>query len=116
MKVRIRVSTGQPDWPWLRQTPGNSGKWGECEFYVDLAVGECDYWVVYNGIEKAERGRCPRENVIFIAGEPESITGYTPGFLRQFGRVVTCQRRLRHPRPVFTQQAQPWHVGRYQRD
>jgi hypothetical protein len=116
MTVKVRVSTRQPTWPWLRQTPGSSGRWGQWEFAVDADLKECDYWVVYSGLEKTEQALCARENVIFFAGEPESITRYPPGFLRQFGRVVTCQRRIRHPRPMFTQQAQPWHVGWRQRE
>jgi hypothetical protein len=110
-ELRVKLTTSFPQWPILRQTPGWSGMWGGVRFHVDDATDECDYWVVYDGPVDPVAATCPPENVIYFTAEPPSLRHYPDAFLRQFGRVITCHRRVRHPRVTFRQQALPWHVG-----
>lgn len=108
--LRVKLTTTFPDWPLERQTPGCSGVWGNCRFFVNETVDECDAWVVYDGLPCAETTRCPPESTLLITGEPPAIHRYRPTFVKQFAAVMTCQSGLRHPR-IICQQAQPWHAG-----
>lgn len=107
--IKVKVSTLTPRWKIIRQTPGSKGIWGDCEFLVDRDdVQDADWWVVYAGMAKEEMARCPKENTIFITGEPESIRPYDEKFLSQFAIVITSQRSIRHPGAIYAQQGLPW--------
>jgi len=95
----------------VRQTPGSRGVWGDCEFFINEEVKECDYWVVYEGLNREEHTRCSPQNTIIITGEPPSIKDYNHRFLAQFGKVITCHANLNHPHVILGQQSQPWHAG-----
>ena len=110
--IRVKLTTPFPKEPIRRQTPGRRGVWDNCQFLVNQAVEECDFWVVYEGLIEKERTHCPGENTIFITGEPPGTRKYRPRFLQQFGAVSTCHRNLQHPRVIYTQQGLPWHIGR----
>jgi len=112
--LTVRISTAARDWPWLRQTPGGSGIWGNCRFVVDEPVESCDLWVVYDGLLEPESTRCPPGATLFITAEPPSVKLYRPAFVAQFGAVRTCHRQLTHPHVTLGQPALPWHVGRRQ--
>ena len=109
--IHVKLTTNFPDWPLLRQTPGGLGVWGECRFFVNEAVEDCDFWVVYDDLVQAETTRCPPGNTLLITGEPPSVKTYSPRFLAQFARVLTCQRGLKHRSLIHSQQALPWMVG-----
>jgi hypothetical protein len=109
--IRIKLSNPPPDWPWFRQTPGRTGIWGNCQFFISPEIKECDYWLVYEGLANRETVRCPREHVIFVTGEPPSIRTYDPSFLGQFSTVFTCRPDIVHPGKVVSQPALPWWVG-----
>jgi hypothetical protein len=99
----------------IRQTPGRTGRWADHEFILDQEIDACDYWIVFSGLRQTETTRCPRENVIFIAGEPPGVTHYTRRFLLQFSKVIACHRQMQHPGLVWTQPCLPWHVGQVMR-
>jgi hypothetical protein len=109
--IRVKLSTNFPEWPLLRQTPGRKGVWGNCRFFLNEAVEECDYWVVYDDVLRPETTRCPPGNTLLITGEPPSVKTYPPRYAAQFARVLTCQRALRHRGAIYRQQAMPWMVG-----
>jgi len=108
--IKVKITGEIADWPLLRQTPGGNGIWGECQFFVNDTYSECDYWVVYDGINTAETVQCPPENVILFTAEPPSIRAYHPRFTAQFAKVVTCQPAIKHPHVIHDQQALPWHL------
>jgi hypothetical protein len=111
---RIRVSLPQPTWPALfRQTPAGAGVWGECSFVAPAAPGadEPDYWLVFEGLPEPEDAQVAPGRTIFVTAEPEAKRWYQPGFLAQFGLVVTPQRRIDGLNVVHAQPALPWHVG-----
>ena len=109
--MHIKLSDPFTSWPIVRQTPGSHGVWGNCEFFVNKEVQECDYWVVYEGLKAVESTRCPPQNTILITGEPPTVKSYPPGFLAQFGTVITCHTAIIHPHIIHSQQSQPWHAG-----
>lgn len=110
--IRVKLSTDFPYEPIIRQTPNSSGRWGDFEFIIDRDINECDYWVVYNDLLRAETAVCPPQNTIFITAEPPDIRGYKTEFIRQFARVVTFHQHLPHPRLILSQPGLNWHVGR----
>ncbi|MBK5305885.1 MAG: hypothetical protein JJD92_04275 [Frankiaceae bacterium] len=112
--VLVKVTTEHPDWPLLRQTPGSSGTWGRYRFAVNEPVEECDYWVVFEGLPAPETVQCRSGATLLVTWEPPAGVrpAYEPGFLQQFGQVLTCHPRLRHPRVSRGQQGHPWFVGR----
>ena len=109
--IRVKLSTNFPDWPVIRQTPGRSGVWGDCRFFVNEDIDECDFWVVYDDVLRSETTRCPARNTLLITGEPPSVKTYSRRFLSQFGTVLTSHRNLTHPHIINRQQGLPWMVG-----
>jgi len=113
--IEVKLSTANPEWPIARQTPGEKGIWGNCHFFVNQKVEHCDFWVVYEGLSKPEKATCPKQNTILITGEPPTVKKYKPSFLNQFATIITCQRDVRRRGVIYTQQMQPWTVGRHQK-
>lgn len=109
--IKVKISTPFPDWPLKRQTPGSSGKWKDCIFYINDDTTECDWWVVYDNLLQKETVSCPKENTIFITGEPPSIKKYDQKFLYQFNYIITSHNDIKHDNIVNSQQALPWMTG-----
>lgn len=110
--IKIKLSTDFPYEPIERQTPGRRAIWGDCQFFINSPINECDFWVVYNGVLHKETALCPPQNTILITGEPPSITNYSSAYAQQFARVVTCHTNIAHPRLKRDQTGLCWHVGR----
>lgn len=113
--LKVKVSTRFPEWPFVRQTPGGKGIWGNIHFFVDSDIEECDAWIVCDDLLKSEKVHCPRKNLLLVTWEPPVMKEYLRKFVDQFSTVITCHRKLRHPNVLYTQQSLPWHVGRTQR-
>ena len=109
--IKIKLTTYSSEWDFLRQTPQNSGIFGNCQFFINQEVGDCDFWIVFEGLTEEEKTVCPKENTILITGEPPSIKKYSPKFVKQFGTVITCHRKMKHPNKIYSQQGLPWMVG-----
>lgn len=109
--IKIKLSTPNPDFPLLRQTPDSAGIWGNCVFYINQDIEECDYWIVYDALSKNEKTKCPKENIILFTGEPPSVKHYSNNFLSQFGTLITCHPNLKHKHVIMKQQCLPWMAG-----
>lgn len=109
--IRVKISTDSPAWPLIRQTPGSTGIWDNCVFFVNQEVDECDWWFVYEDLTQPESTICAEENIIFITGEPPLMRTYDPQFLSQFSAVITSHMDIAHKNPILIQQALPWHIG-----
>lgn len=109
--VRVKLSTNFPEWPLSRQTPGCTGQWGNCSFFINEEIAACDYWVVYEGLTQPETTCCPPENTLLITAEPSPVRKYDRRFMAQFAQVLTCQREIKHRRVISRQQALPWMIG-----
>ncbi len=107
--MRIKLSYSALEYV-LRQTPHESGVWGDVHFHTNDDGQPFDAWVVYEQLPYPETLRCDPNRVIFIGGEPESIRHYDPRFLAQFGAVIAPQP-LAHTRSIVSQPAIPWWVG-----
>ncbi len=109
--IPVKLTSNFPYSPFLRQTPGSLGRWGNYQFYVNDDAKKCDWWVVYEGLNKSETVNCPKDRTILITDEPPTIKKYDQKFLDQFYTVITCQRNLTHPNVINIQKAHPWMVG-----
>jgi len=110
--LQVKLTTTSADWPLQRQTPGESGIWGNCQFLINQEVDSCDFWVVYDDLSERQETRCPPQNTLLITAEPPSVKTYPREFIRQFGTIVTCNRQIRAARVTYSQSSLPWHVGR----
>jgi hypothetical protein len=110
--IHVRVSTGHAQFPFLRQSPNGSGRWGRYQFHFDTDISNADAWIVCDGLRNPEACVCPPSNVILATWEPPSGVHYDTRFLRQFSQVITCHKNLNHPRIHFGLQGHPWHVER----
>jgi len=113
--VKVKLTTNFV-MPLERQTENRGSKWGDCRFYINQDVTECDFWVVYEGLKNEEQAICTKGNTIFITAEPPAIRKYSYHFLKQFDWVITCDQSIKHTNPIFQQQGLPWHVGRCQEE
>lgn len=109
--ITVRLSTSTPGFPWFRQTPDNSGVWGGCRFVIDEPIKACDFWVVIDGIPDSQVCRCPPQNTLFIASEPNSVKSYREGFLDQFAAIWTTHPDQRHKNAARRPPYLPWHIG-----
>ncbi len=108
---KIKISTAGGGKPFIKQLPSLNPVWGNCEFYINEDIDECDLWVVYGGLEKEEGTKVAKENIVLITTEPESVHKYNHQFTKQFGAIVTCQKGIKHPNIIHQQQALPWWIG-----
>ena len=109
--ITIRFSTSSPQAYLIRFTPGSKGLWGDFRFIVDEPVRTADWWVVLDNVVEKQTTQCPPENTLLVTHETENIKRYDQKFIDQFNWVITCQRDMKHPRKIYTQQAHLWHVG-----
>lgn len=113
--IRIKVTTNFANEPFKRQTPNMSGIWGNCEFYINKDIEECDYWFVYRDLNKQEKVKCSLDKTYFITGEPESIKIFDKDFLNQFANIITSQKNIIHEKKILSQEGLPWLIGRKNR-
>jgi len=111
-RYRIKVSTNFPDWPLSRQLPKFSKAWGQCDFYINEEMAECDAWFVWNGLAQADSTICPPGNVFFFAPEPTDFKRYHSTWLKQFPHVITCHRGVKHPSIIISQLGIHWFVAK----
>ena len=109
--IRVKLSTNFPEWPLIRQTPKRAGLWGECKFFINEEIDECDFWVVYDDVVRPETTRCSPGNTLLVTREPPSVKRYHPSYTAQFACALTCQREIYHPNVIARQQALPWMKG-----
>lgn len=95
----------------LRQTPGRTGIWDDCEFTVNAREGSFDGVVAYDDFRENLTVECPPEALLFVTGEPPGIKTYHPAFLAQFHRVMTPHSDIPHPRLIDSHCGMPWHIG-----
>ncbi|PZR40048.1 MAG: hypothetical protein DI538_05160 [Azospira oryzae] len=113
----IKVKLTYPfNWPIVKQTPHRSGKWGDCVFYINQDVEECDFWVVFEGLERNERTKCNPANTLLVTAEPPTIKTYNTSFVDQFNWVLSCHD-FKRANVIRSQQGLNWMVGGcYQKD
>lgn len=94
----------------LKQTPSCSGRWEGVQFYTNIDIESCDFYIVFEGLEKKEKIKCPPQNTIFVAAEPSSLKRYDESFLAQFATIITCQRGVKHGNKYYNQPGHTWFI------
>lgn len=107
---------------WLRQFPGHTPVWGECQFIFDPNATGYDWLVVYDDLQSSDSAkiasdgellRCNPHNTLLITGEPSSIKTYGSAFLDQFGHLLTTHPAWAQPHRsrIYSQPALQWFYG-----
>ncbi|MCX6786450.1 MAG: glycosyltransferase family 10 [Candidatus Kaiserbacteria bacterium] len=109
-KIKVKISTNSPGRSPIRQTSGQLGVWGNCQFYFDDDINDCDWWVVYEGLKEKQTILCDSKRTILVTAESSHIKTYNPDFLRQFHTIVTTQRQIKASKIVH-RWPQIWHLG-----
>ncbi len=107
----VKISSLYYDWPWKRQTPGESLQWGDYTFSFDPSLKEADYWVIYDDLNHIESTKCKPSNTLVVLSECQDVKVYPKGFTDQFRNVLTYRTDIDHPGIVRGQAAYPWWVG-----
>ena len=78
---------------------------GGIVFTSDPVCRDYDWLVAYDDLSEAEALACPASRTILATCEPVSVKGYSGGFVRQFGHLLTNRPREAENHPG-------WHLGR----
>ena len=106
-KIRVKISPAPSSEDFYKYM-GELAKKTNYEFILDESQLDCDYWVIVHDFKYSGSARCPKENIIFITGEPPSVKKYSKRYLQQFGIVITSQKSLSHPNVIDTHQLLSW--------
>jgi hypothetical protein len=87
--TRIHFSIVHGPWPWLRQTPGNDGRWEEFRFQLEDPDNETEWLVVFDEPSPSLKTKTPYEPSILFVTEPPEMKSYRPDYVNQF-RFVVC--------------------------
>lgn len=110
---KVKLSIALDNEKCNRQLPEGGFVWKGYEFVINQPCDKVEFWVVYSkGNRQEEACKVAPENTLFITGEPDSVYHYSQGFVKQFGKVLSCQKGLKHKNLVPSQPAQPWHIGK----
>lgn len=110
---KIKLSIAADNAGCGRQLPQGKLEWKGYQFSINENDEEADFWVVYSkGKRENETCLVAPQNTLFLTGEPDSVYHYSSGFVKQFGKVLSCQKNLKHKNLVPMQPAQPWHIGK----
>lgn len=108
----IAFHTAHDNWPWLRQTPGGAGVWGDHRFHVGEGALSADWLVVYDDLRLPLETNIPREHRIVVISEPPGMRLYPAGYLDQFGVVLSPYPvSVPRGRNVVGQVGLPWFYG-----
>lgn len=98
----------------FRQTKGGKGvsSNGKYQFFIDEEVDSPDFWVIQGkGIRKPQTCHVAPENTLLLTTEPKSVLVYPKRYIKQFGKICTCQEQTKHRDVVFGPAILPWFVG-----
>jgi hypothetical protein len=110
--IKVKITHPYGNWPLSRQTPNNSGIWGDCQFFINDDIQKCDYWFVIDDLFKEEHISCNSDNTVFIALEFPCIRPtINLQFLKQFGTIFSYSRNLKHNNVIEVISPFPWHIG-----
>lgn len=111
----VKITAAGQENGMIRQIPKDNFIWCDYQFFVnDDTCKEADFWVVcyQKLLGKSEYCKVAPENTIFFTWEPDSTYHYSRGFLNQFGKVVSCQKHLKHRNVVHDQPGLAWYMGK----
>lgn len=92
------------------QFPTSDRVMGSYEFVLGGTCKSADYVIVLDNIAEPITIECPPSNIFLFTGEPPTIKTYPDYYLKQFGKIFTCQKQLegRGYNAVVTFPGLPW--------
>jgi len=105
---------------WTNSFPGNTPRWGNCDFIFDRDCRDYDWLVVYDDLPSVAGERhplwvedlaCPPEHTLLMLSEPSAIKTYGSHYLRQFRWLLGSQAPWatgHHPGLIRQQPAMGW--------
>lgn len=111
---KVKVSLCEQDTGINRQLPSSGFEWKNYRFYINEQIEEADFWVVCYQKVPFGKETCfvAPENTLFITWEPDSVYHFSSGFLNQFGKIISCQKYLKHKNLEYDQPGLAWHIGK----
>lgn len=73
----------------FRQTPGGLGTWQDWQFRIADTSLEEDWLVVFDDLRTPVETNLPKARRALVVSEPPGIRTYRPGFLNQFGLLLS---------------------------
>jgi FkbM family methyltransferase len=110
----VHLSTIHKKWPYKRQTPDESMKWGQTKFILNSSKPNTNFLVVYDEPHKTIKTKIPKSRRLLFISEPPSIKHYNSDYSNQFGIIFTPQKienLAADTKQIITQLALPWHFG-----
>ena len=111
--ITVKISQAASDKDFNRQLPKGDFVWKDCHFVINQDIEEADFWVVC--YQRLPRGKetcyVAPENTIYVTWEPDSVWHFSKGFLNQFGKVISCQKKVSHFNVLHDQPGLAWHIG-----
>ena len=107
--MRVLLVTTDGDDSILRQTPGRTGRWRDCDFVVDPRRGPFHLIAVMEDTPFTIDTQAAR--TLWFPCEPPRMRRHPIGFLRQFDAICSMQPRSWR-RPVIARDfCYNWHIG-----
>lgn len=97
---------------WLRQTPHQSGRWGQSVILPQAGADKADLLVVYDNLSASLETRVPRDRRVLFLTEPPQGIRYRPRYLSQFGIIISPYPiTVPDARVILSHAALPWFAG-----
>lgn len=94
----------------LNQLPSNNNEWGNYKFEINNDCDECDFWLIYDSLEKPEKVKVPKEHVILITTEEVSGKPYLKSYQNQFTKIITSRDDINGDHVIKTYYCNLWRI------
>lgn len=94
----------------LNQLPGEDNIWGNYKFEINNDCNECDYWIIYDSLEKPEKVNVPKENVILVTTEEVSGKPYLQSYQNQFTKIITSREDINGKSVIKSYYCNLWRI------
>ena len=99
--IKIKITSPYGPSPGLRQSPQNKGIWGNCQFFLNESVEECDFWFIIDDVSistiEPQSLICGFPPICVLMEYPSIRPDPNHKFLAQFDQVISFGRQLKHP-------------------
>ncbi len=112
-KLIVKVTTLWKHPFFYKHTSNSLGIVGGYKFEIDNDCKECDFWIVWGGLNPGveyEKVRCSAENVIFLTDEVNTGRRFYQSFLDQFHTVITPRQDIEHANIINWHELNTWHI------
>lgn len=94
----------------LNQLPNQGNTWGNYQFEINNNCDECDYWLIFDSLDKPEKVKVPKENVILITTEEVSGKPYLESYQKQFPKIITSREDIHGDNVIKSYYCNLWSI------